>query len=41
MEKEHLNKVNNKIEEFNIIREQKDILIKDTTDTLSKIMAEN
>lgn len=41
MEKEHLNKANNKIEEFNIIREQKDILIKETTDTLGKIMAEN
>jgi hypothetical protein len=41
LEKEHMNKINNKIEEFNIIKEQKDILIRETTDSLSKIMAES
>jgi hypothetical protein len=39
MEKENLTRVNNKIEEFNMIREQKDILIRETTDSLGKLTA--
>lgn len=41
MEKDFQMRLNNKIEEFNIVREQKDIHIKESTDIITKLVGEN
>lgn len=41
MEKDFQIKLNNKIEEFNIVKEQKDIHIRESTDMITKLVGEN
>lgn len=40
MEKDFQMRLNNKMEQFNIVREQKDIHIKESTDVITKLVGE-